>query len=174
IVPFGIACLLLWRAGVFDKFWFWTINYARQYGSLIAVSAAPKRFAGAFTPVVHSVWLLWLFAGVGLIAGLWKKRTRYATLFVLGLFVSSFLAFSAGFYFREHYFIFILPAVSLFAGVAVSVLCELGDKSGRLVRFAPFLLFCVVLSQPVLAARRFYFEIPPIEASHIVYGANPF
>src|SRR6184192_1544327 len=91
IVPFGIACLLLWRAGVFDKFWFWTINYARQYGSLIAVSAAPKRFAGAFTPVVHSVWLLWLFAGVGLIAGLWKKRTRYATLFVLGLFVSSFL-----------------------------------------------------------------------------------
>ncbi len=42
IVPFAITCLLLWRAGVFDKFWFWTINYARQYGSLIALGAAPK------------------------------------------------------------------------------------------------------------------------------------
>ena len=30
ILPFGIALLLLWRAGVFDKFWFWAIEYARQ------------------------------------------------------------------------------------------------------------------------------------------------
>src|SRR5207237_4154464 len=28
IVPFGITCLILWHAGVLDKFWFWTIRYA--------------------------------------------------------------------------------------------------------------------------------------------------
>src|SRR5206468_9853247 len=34
VLPFAIACLLLWRAGVFDKFCFWTIDYALEYGSL--------------------------------------------------------------------------------------------------------------------------------------------
>jgi len=174
LLPFAITCLLLWRAGVFDKFWFWTINYARQYGSLIPLGSAPKMFAETFAPVIESGWLLWMFAGVGAVAGIWNKRTRAATVFLLGQFVFSFLALSAGFYFREHYFIFILPAVSLFAGVTVSVLCSLADSRGSLVRFAPLLLFCVVLSQPIFAARNFYFEISPVEASHICYGGNPF
>jgi len=62
----------------------------------------------------------------------------------------------------------------LFAGVAVSALCDLADRRGGLIRFAPFLLFCVVLSQPILAERKSYFEISPLEASHIFYGGNPF
>src|SRR5882724_1971152 len=28
IVPLGITCFILWYAGVFDKFWFWTVSYA--------------------------------------------------------------------------------------------------------------------------------------------------
>jgi hypothetical protein len=172
IVPFGIACLFLWHAGVFDKFWFWTISYAAQYGSLIPVSAAPKIFARTFMPVMHSGWLLWILAGLGLLTG--KARTRSATLFLLGLLVSSFLAFSAGFYFRQHYYIFILPAVSLFSGIAVSISCDLAERRGGLVRLTLFVLFCVALSQPVLAATKFYFEVSPVEASRIVYRENPF
>jgi 4-amino-4-deoxy-L-arabinose transferase-like glycosyltransferase len=172
LLPFAITCLILWHAGVFDKFWFWTINYARQYGSLIPLADAPKMFAKTFAPVIESSWLLWMLAGLGLVAGLWNERTQ--ALFLLGLFVSSFLALSAGFYFREHYFIFILPAVSLFAGVAGSALCKLAVRHGSLVRFSLFLLFCVMLSQPILAARKLYFEGSLVEASHKCYGINPF
>src|SRR5436309_8204562 len=41
ILPLGISSFFLWRAGVFDKFWFWTFEYARHYGSLIPLSQAP-------------------------------------------------------------------------------------------------------------------------------------
>ena len=174
IVPLAIACLFLWRAGVVDKFWFWTINYARQYGSRIPLGAAPKMFAEAFPAVIDSGWLLWMLAGIGLVAGLWNVRTRTGTVFLLGLFVFSFLALSAGFYFRDHYFIFILPAVSLFVGVAISSLCTLAARRGSLVRFAPLLLFCMAFSQPILAERKFYFEVSPVEASRISYPGNPF
>jgi len=174
VVPFGIACLFLWRAGVFDRFWFWTINYARQYGSMIAPSAAPKIFIEALAEVIDSGWLLWAFAGFGLVAGLWKERTRAETLFLLALFVFSFLALSAGFIFREHYFILILPVVSLFAGVALKILCNLAEKRGSLFRFMPLLLFCVMSCQPILAERKLNFETSPVEASHILYGGNPF
>ncbi len=32
VIPYGLTCLILWRAGVFGKFWFWTFSYARHYG----------------------------------------------------------------------------------------------------------------------------------------------
>src|SRR6059036_2522460 len=44
ILPFGITCFLLWCAGVFKQFWFWTIDYARHYGSLVPLSQAPQIF----------------------------------------------------------------------------------------------------------------------------------
>jgi 4-amino-4-deoxy-L-arabinose transferase-like glycosyltransferase len=174
IVPFGIACLLLWRAGVFDKFWFWTINYARQYGSLISLGTAPKVFSKTASEVINSTSMLWTLAGFGVIAGLWNKRMRASAFFLVGFLAFSLAAFSAGFYFRQHYYIFVLPAASLFTGVAISALPNLTARYSNFVRFALLLFFALALSQPVLAARRFYFEVSPVEASRIVYLENPF
>ena len=174
IVPFGIACLFLWHAGVFDKFWFWTITYARQYGSLISLGTAPKLFSRTASEVINSTSLLWTLAGFGAIAGLWNKRMRASAVFLVGFLAFSLAAFSAGFYFREHYYIFVLPAASLLAGVAISALPNLTARHSNFVRFALLLLFCVALSQPILAARKFFFEASPVEASRLRYEGNPF
>ena len=37
-LPFGLTCLILWKSGVFDKFWFWTFDYAREYVSAVPLS----------------------------------------------------------------------------------------------------------------------------------------
>jgi len=170
----AIACLLLWRAGVFDKFWFWTIDYARQYGSLVPLGMAFRALSLNGALVIEFAWALWSIAAIGVAAGLWRKPTRAGTGFVLALFAFSALAISAGFYFREHYFILILPAVSLLAGVAICRFSGLVAARASAIRFAPFVVFCAALSQPILAARKFYFEGSPIEASRIRYGLNPF
>jgi len=174
IVPFGLTCLILWRTGVFEKFWFWTISYAAQYGTLVPIGAAPRIFAVMAAGVIGSGWTLWTLAGLGVVAGLWNKRTRRSAVFLLGLLAVCLLALSAGFYFREHYFIFILPAVSLLTGVTISTLSDLLASRSSLVRFVPLFLFCVALSQPILAAKEFYFKVAPLEASRISYGSNPF
>jgi hypothetical protein len=174
VVPLGIACLFLWRAGVFDKFWFWTIKYAREYGSLIPLGMAPKLFSKTASGVINSTWLLWTLAGLGIIAGLWNKRMRSSAVFLVGFLAFSLAAFSAGFYFREHYYIFVLPAASLFTGVAISVLPNLTARHSNFFRFALLLLFCVALSQPILAARKFFFEVSPVQASRLCYGGDPF
>ena len=173
-VPFGIACLFLWRAGVFDKFWFWTINYAQQYGTLVPLRVGAKLFSETASEVVSFTWALWMLAGLGVIAGFLDKRMRASTVFLVGLLAFSLAAFSAGLYFREHYYIFVLPAASLFAGVAISTVSELAANRSSLVRFAPLLLFCAALGQPILVARKFYFEFSPVEVSRMSYGANPF
>ena len=38
--PLAITFLTLFYAGVFPKFWFWTIHYAHEYGTLISISDA--------------------------------------------------------------------------------------------------------------------------------------
>jgi hypothetical protein len=174
IVPFGIACLFLRRAGVFDKFWFWTINYAREYGTFVPLRVGAKMFSETASEVISSTWTLWMLAGLGVIAGLWDKRMRAGAVFLIGFLAFSLAAFSAGFYFREHYYIFVLPAVSLFAGVAISALPDLAASPSNFVRFAPLLVFCTALGQPIVAARKFYFEVSPVDASHLFYGGNPF
>jgi 4-amino-4-deoxy-L-arabinose transferase-like glycosyltransferase len=174
IVPFGVSCLFLWRAGVFDKFWFWTINYAWQYGTLVPLSVGAKLFSDTASELINSTWGPWTLAGLGVIGGLWNKRSRANAVFLVGFLAFSLAAFSAGFYFREHYYIFVLPAVSLFVGVAITTASDLAARRNSLARFAPLLLFCVALGQPILAARKFYFEFSPAEVSRTTYGANPF
>jgi len=174
IIPFGLTCLILWQAGVFEKFWFWTIDYATEYGTRIPLRAAPSIFALMGGSVIRSGWALWVLAGLGVVGGLWNKRSRGGAVFLLGLLAVSLLALSAGFYFREHYFIFILPAVSLLCGLAISTLSDFVASRSKLIRFTPVLIFSVAVCQPILAERRFYFEVSAPEACRIAYGSNPF
>jgi Dolichyl-phosphate-mannose-protein mannosyltransferase len=174
ILPLGITCLLLWRIGVFDKFWFWTIDYARQYGSLVPFSQAPRIFFYNAKEVIVAGWPIWTLAGIGLVAGLWAQRTRPIAVFLLAFLFFSALALCPGFYFRLHYFILVLPAVSLLAGVAISRLSDLSVDRLIVLQFIPILILGFALAWPILAERKFFFEASPADASRIIYPESPF
>jgi 4-amino-4-deoxy-L-arabinose transferase-like glycosyltransferase len=174
ILPLGITCLLLWRIGVFDRFWFWTIDYARQYGSLVPFSQAPRYFFYSAKEVIVAGWPIWTLAGIGLVAGLWERRTRPIAAFLLGFLFFSTLTLCPGFYFRLHYFILVLPAVSLLAGVGVGRLSDLSVDRLAVVRFIPILILGFALARPILAERKFFFEASPADASRMIYPEAPF
>jgi hypothetical protein len=174
ILPFGITCLLLWYRGVFDKFWFWTIDYARQYASLVPFGQASQIFFYSTREVIVAGWPIWMLAGIGLVMGLWEKRTRAGTVFLLGFLFFSALALCPGFYFRLHYFILVLPAVSLLAGVAISRLSDLSVGPSIAVQFIPILVMGAAVSWPILTERKFFFEASQAEASRLIYPESPF
>ena len=173
-VPLGVTSLILWYAGVFDKFWFWTINYAWQYGSLLSLSQAPQMFFSSANEVVLTGWPVWILAGIGALMGLWDQRRRAGILFLMGFLLFSALAVCPGFYFRTHYFILILPAVSLLAGAAISKLTEILEGRIILIRFVPLFVFAVALSVPILLDKKIFFEVSPNQACGLIYPDNPF
>ena len=173
-VPLGVTSLILWYAGVFDKFWFWTINYAWQYGSLVSLSQAPQMFFSSANEVVLTGWSVWILAGIGALMGLWDQRRRAGILFLMGFLLFSALAVCPGFYFRTHYFILVLPAVSLLAGAALSKLTEILEGRIILLRFVPLFVFAVALSVPILLDKKIFFEVSPNQACGLIYPDNPF
>src|SRR4029077_4331379 len=173
-VPLGVTSLILWYAGVFDKFWFWTINYAWQYGSLVPLSQAPRFFFPSANEVVLTGWQVCRLAGIGTLTGLWDQRTRASALFLIGFLFFSALAVCPGFYFRTHYFILVLPAVSLLAGAALSKFTDILEGRLILIRFVPLLLFAVALSVPILLDKKIFFEASSNQACGLVYPDNPF
>jgi len=174
LVPFGITCLLLWSAGVFSKFWFWTIDYARQYAGEMSFSEAAKEFIPSVVGAIGANWPLWILAGVGLLGGLWVKRTRASVSFLAGLLVFSILAASYRLYIRNHYFILILPAVSLLVGVAFGELCKFVTGYPNPVRLVTVILLGAALGWPIYQTRNIFFYLSPVEACQTIYRDNPF
>jgi len=174
VTPLVITFLTLCYAGVFVQFWFWTIHYAHEYGTLVSISDARQLLIQGVRDAIGPNWPLWILAGVGLLTCSLNRSTGRSTGFLLGLFISSTLALCLGFYFRSHYFILLLPAVALFAGIAINSISSVLRRQITRVRFFPVLLLasCAVLL--VLAQRDLFFLLSPIEASHTIYAGNPF
>lgn len=174
VLPLGVTCLWLWRAGVLGKFWFWTVAYALEYGSLVSLFEGTRVFLRTIAGIIDSGWALWALASLGVIACCWDKAIRANATFLLGFFVFSVLALCPGFHFRQHYFILVLPAICLLAGAAVASAENVSSGYPRFVRFIPLVLFGAASILPLLAGKPFFFASNPIAASRMIYGLNPF
>jgi len=172
-LPLACVCLWLWQAGVFAKFWFWTVLYAREYAGVIPISLAPHRFFGKIRPVIGFGWPLWILAALGVVASFLDKAMRNAAFFILSFIAFSGLALSSGFFFREHYFIFVLPAICLLLGMAMASASNLCSRLARPLRFLPLAIF-VVCSRVALSGQETFLSQRPSDAVRMIYGANPF
>jgi 4-amino-4-deoxy-L-arabinose transferase-like glycosyltransferase len=158
----------LWRAGVWDQFVFWTFTYARQYVSEMPLVIGFFSLLIALSHIIGRGVLLWLWPLAGLVV-LWRQRREGKEPgFVLGLLVFSFLAVCPGLYFREHYFVLMLPAISLLAGAGfLWAQRRIGSRAAMTV-------FTLIALISIGLRSNFFFMATPAEADRIMYGNNPF
>jgi Dolichyl-phosphate-mannose-protein mannosyltransferase len=174
VLPFALTCLFM--AGIFSRFWFWTFSYASEYGNIVSFSQGFQIFVESASHVVSPAFLIWIIAAMGVVAVFWGRRARVETIFILGFLIFSFAAVCPGYYFRQHYFVLLLPAVALLCGLAVSrataLIRESSDKPS--LRLLPMLLFVAALGISVLHDAEFFFLADPVAECHNLYGNNPF
>lgn len=176
LLPFVVTCLVFWWCGGFEKFWFWTFVYAKEYVSRLQFSSGIKYLKMQITQIIGPAILIWILAGFGLISWWWNREARRHSVFVVGFLLFSFLSVCPGFYFRPHYFILLLPAVALLAGIGAGSGLDLfaRTRSLLLTRAVPILLGLAILFYTVYKQRNFLFFMTPTEASRTTYGLNPF
>jgi hypothetical protein len=167
-----------WMAAldIFSTFWFWTVTYAGKYASALTFLDAWQEFTQNIAIVVGSqlpLWLLSVIGGITLCTS-YGRGTHRAFLFGLTLF--SFLAVCPGFYFRQHYFIMLLPAVALLAGFAVAT-SERAISTAKPVsalRLIPLFLFMAAIGYGFYQEKDYLFIDSPLEVSRSIYGLSPF
>ncbi|MHC4124218.1 MAG: glycosyltransferase family 39 protein [Planctomycetota bacterium] len=176
LLPFAVTCLILWKAGVFEKFWFWTFDYALKYISAKPLLAGLNSFIINITSIVFSAPLIWTLACIGLASMLWNRKYHHLRFFTVGFLFFPFLAVCSGFYFRPHYFILVLPAVALLAGIGADPIRDILSRSklSQTKTLIPILLALVIISHSLYRQRDFFFKMTPTMAARNTYSPNPF
>jgi hypothetical protein len=139
---------------------------------------APRLFAQASLAAIGDNWPLWLMAIAGaafVLRGDPRQPARRFFVVVFGLF--SVLCVLPGFLFRSHYYIVVLPAISMLAGAVCgsiqNILAQrrVGPRTSATAAVLP--LACAVVAAVVLQWQ-FFFSWSPEEACARIYGSNPF
>ncbi len=183
VLPFAVVCAWLWHAKVFSTFWFWTFTYAQKYVTALSWAKGLELLRSELARLIVPHWMFALLATIGAWLLLRDRTVRDRAQFLTGFFVFSAAAVTPGLYFREHYFLLLLPAAALMAGVAVSFGGRLAAERGssRWIRLLP--ATAVVFGLVFAAAwQANYFLgaglVPTSQKlfglTRSIYGSNPF
>lgn len=164
----AITAAVLAAAGVFGKFWFWTIQYAREYVTSAAAADAKELLGLSVRAIVSYEPLLWILAAAGLVVLFVDKESRRQWPFVTGLLLAGIAAVIPGLYFRPHYFIVLLPAAAILIGIAVS-------GGARVVpRVVPPIAFVIAVLVTLGTQWNALVNMSGEELSRALNGDNPF
>ena len=176
LLPFLGVTLWIYISGNFDKFWFWTVQYALKYASQVPLPKAIDIFKENFFSVVDGFYLLWIFSALGFAILMLGHKSNTNRIFIMLFAFFSFLSICPGFYFREHYFITFLPSASLSVGIFINYLCSNKISFLKLtqIRLISLGLFIVVVAIGTIAQKEYFFEDGPLTVARKIYGLNPF
>ena len=176
LLPISLLALVLWWTGGLRPFLFWSIEYAWRYLSFVTPSEAVGFAVNGLAGAVASAPLAWLLALLGASAVAWDPRARSRAGFLLAFGGCSIAAVAAAFRFRPHYFLFLLPALSLWAAVGTAALARLlapRDRAGWQTA-VQLVVVVLVLGASLGQHREILFRMSPDEVSARTFGWNPF
>ncbi len=175
-LPFVLTCLVLRKLGVFEKFWFWTFDYAKSYVSSKPLSAGIFNLKYSIFPIISSSICLWVLAGVGVLALFLKSRFRKESLFTTAFVIFSFLSICPGLYFRNHYFILFLPVVAILTAVGVAFIYSIFSnyRSTLAAKVLPTILVAFTFIYTIYQHRYYFFIASPERICAYTYWPNPF
>lgn len=173
-VPYAVVCLAMLLGGAFTPFWFWTVTYLREYGTMIDAGTGLGELRLQLSLLLPAAPLAWLLAAAGLAALATPVLDRRSRLRVLVFFAASAAAVLPGLRFTDHYFILLLPALSLLAGIGTEALARravtASPRAPRIVAVAaPLLIVVLALAHD----RETLFLRTPAESARALYGVNP-
>jgi 4-amino-4-deoxy-L-arabinose transferase-like glycosyltransferase len=172
--PMILTAVILWHIGVWEKFWWWTMTYARTHAMSLDWAHGQIRLADYFTKLSWD-GVFWWLALAGLAAVLMGKNRADEIFFFLSLLFFSALAVVPTFHFTIHYFVLMLPVLALLAARAFAPAAAwLAAQPLPAARGAPWILFGLVWFGVALSHFDLFALWGPPEAVARMYPGNDF
>lgn len=175
-VPYIVVVLIILFSGQFSIFWLWTVEYASKYESLKNFASIMALFNSSFGPAWVICYYFWLLALAGAVVLYLSAYTRLQKSFTLIYLIASVCVVSSGFYFRQHYFVVLLPAMGLLSGIFIEfIIKKISPKisAGKALDISLLGLSAILLFT-LYSNRAYYFSYSPKTICNMVYWGNPF
>ena len=181
LVPVIIMLLYFYIFGDFGKFWFWTITYLSKYAVHVPISnitamfnEGVKNITNNFSSVGYIA--LWIISLVGIPFIFINKYKKRNTIIIFSFLFFSFLTILPGFYFRNHYFITLLPAVGLMIAIFFDFFNNFFIQKQKLPNlvFISLFAFIILAGTGIMANKDYLFKVNPNITCKRIYGSNPF
>ncbi len=176
-VPYILVVLLMLASGTFDKFWFWTVQYASKYASDVPWSAGKELLGMTFSPIWDEFKWIWILSIAGAVIVLLPSFSIKQKVLAIFFAVFAALATTPGFYFRQHYFIVVLPAAALLASIAIDYVGRWisGKINIKLIGvLLPLLVFIFFYNDVTSKSKFYYSTTDPVGICKWRYSTNPF
>ncbi|MDD2709374.1 MAG: hypothetical protein PHV34_15415 [Verrucomicrobiae bacterium] len=166
VLPLAVIAIWLKQAGAWDSFFFWTIQYARHYGSQWGLRDGMAHFCSQFAPIARDHAFFFIPVAAGLLC-LFRQR-RMEAIFAIGLIGAGLLAASPGLIFRNHYFLFLCPGLAIVFALGFDIFRA---RWGQLA--AGFICLGLLIS-PVMIQFNLLFRLRPEQVCRQLYWRTPF
>ena len=173
-IPFLAVFAVLYASGVFQKFWFWTVTYPVVYGSRYPLSHAFSAFSANFPVVYSSFTVLWIMAGIGLAALFIYPVKRLNKMYTLLFLLASVCTVIPGFYFRNHYFVPLLPVIAVLCGIFLDFINIKMRSSFKHVYIVSLAVLVFIITAGLSERKDYYFNESPDDLCRKLYAENPF
>lgn len=172
ITPLLLLGVWLFLGKTLQNCWFWCVQYGFFYGSQVSLTEVPEIFWSALRSVTTDTREWWLLAVGGILVVLIQNKSLPYARAVLVFGVCSFIATALGFYFRQHYFILLLPFVSIVASVCIVVYLERAIQRYGIILGSIVIIVLMIFT--LWNNSYYYFRGVPQELTNKMYGMNPF
>jgi hypothetical protein len=174
-IPFLFFILLAASYYQFDLFWKWVYTYPKNYISVLTPQQGWANFSLIFEGIIKAYTLLWIAGGIGFITFFFdRKKNLTYKIFLIVFVLISMMAVVPGYYFRDHYFILLLPVLSFCTGYFFSILKNIGTKYISASGIVSVVIYVLIVTVGISSGKDFYFNQSADEYSHFRYFHNPF
>lgn len=166
------------QTGTWAEFYDCTVQYNLAYSGETPLAEYRQNFWRTFKDILHTAWPVYALALVPVVRLVSRRGfpeaapARRGTAVTLGWWASGWLGVATGGYFREHYYIQVIPMLALLAGQGAARLVR--PPAAWRVNPVPGLVIVLALVYGVSASRDYFFSGTPDEKCRRLYGRNPF
>jgi len=168
ILPFGVLSIYLSALGTFDKFYFWIFQYSTAYGGRVDPIIGSLIFLNSLGVLIERTPQFWILSLSGVIYAFSLWKTTYAQRSLLFL-LAGLLVISPGFYFREHYFMAVLPALAMTGSLLIDYMQKKFSTEGW-GRFGSACIISLLLILSFVVESPYYFGYSPEKVVEKTYG----
>lgn len=174
----GVLFLIIALKGSFEDMFYWAYKIPKKYVGKIKWEDGKKYLDYAFKSITADYKFFWLHAGLALIVIILKNiniKTKIMSVTLIGLSTATIFP---GYYFYGHYWIQILPGLSILAGLTCfTVLDIFKNRMGIRSNNLPYIYIGVFVIATLMHINKlddYYFNPNYERILRTVYGNNPF